>query len=76
MVVTRLDMLHRVITILYHGKEGQKLLIDYRISFVIKLLNATDYVYQSLVDKEHSKLFAVDKEKNHIPSLVSICLPK
>ena len=63
MAVTRLEILQHVLTILEIGKEGQNLLIDHGISSVRKLPNATDEVYQSLVDKEHSKLFTADKDQ-------------
>ena len=45
------------------GKEGQNIFIDNGISPVRKLLHSTDEFYQYLVDKEHPKLFPVDKDK-------------
>ena len=63
MVVTRLGILQNVQKIPEIGKEGQKLLIYHGISSLRKLHNTTDEVYQSLVDKEHSKLFTADKDQ-------------
>ena len=58
-----LDILQYLLTILVIGKEGQKLLVDYGISSMRKLLNTTNDAYQYLVEKEHSKLFGVDKDQ-------------
>ena len=63
MVVNRIDILQHVLAILEIGKEGQNLLTDHGISSARKPINATYEAYQYLVDKEHSKLFAVDKTK-------------
>ena len=66
MVVTRLEILQHVPTVLDIGKEGHNLLVAYGIISVRKLLNATNEAYYILVDKEHPKLFAVEKDQNFI----------
>ena len=66
MVVHRLDILQRVITIVDIDQEVQKILIDNGISSAGNLLNATYKAYQYLVDKKNSKLFAVYKDKSFI----------
>ena len=63
MTVYRVMILQRVLSILDMVKELQKLLIYHRISSVIKLFNATDEDYQSLVDKDYHKLFLVYKDQ-------------
>ena len=45
MVVTRLNILYHVLTILEVGKEGKNILIDHVISSVIELINYTFEVY-------------------------------
>ena len=59
MTVTILEILQNVLKILYIGKDVHKLVLYHGISSVIKLLDATYEAYQSLVDKEHCKLFIV-----------------
>ena len=59
MVVTGLDILMHVPTVLDIGKEVQKFLIYYDISSARKLLHPTDEAYQSFVDKEQPNLFAL-----------------
>ena len=63
MGVTRLDILHRVLTILDIGKELQKLLLDQGIISVRNLPNAADEACQYLLDKEYSKKIGVEKDQ-------------
>ena len=50
-------------TILDISKEVHKLLINLGIHLLRKIINDTDESHQSKDDKEHSKLFAVDRDQ-------------
>ena len=59
MVVTRLEILQYVLTILDIEKEGQKLLIDQGIDYVRNIIHTNHETHQSLVNKEQYMLFIV-----------------
>ena len=70
MVVTRLEILQNVLITLEIGKKGQKILIDHGINSVRNLLNDKYDTYQYILEKEYSKLFAVNRDQVHLMSLV------
>ena len=57
MAVTRLKILKHVLKILDINKEGQKLLIGQGVDYVSKLIHNKNEIYQSPVEKQHSKFF-------------------
>ena len=63
MALNRIYNLQHVLTILEIGKEGQNLLLYNRISLVRKIINDKYEAYKCLVEKEHFKFSAVEKDQ-------------
>ena len=67
MVGNIIEMIQYFLEVLDIDIEGHNIFIYYGISLVRKLTIATYEAYQYLVEKEHSKLSSMDREKLLFP---------